>query len=208
MTIEQPISSPPRWAESLLLLLLEPKDRESFSGDLLEEYRETVVPVRGRGANRWYTGQVAWFLWRASWMWGAAIGSALIVRYLFDTLAPVTSFVERSAILTQALVTVFGAAAFWNTWRTDHIRTGMLVALAAAVIGGVLSSAGTAVLLVIWHDPATLRAWQNSGGLDEAFLVVPALLIPIGLVSGAAGAVAAKGLWKPIRRVGGRWSAT
>ena len=125
MTIDRPISSPPRWAESLLLLLLEPKDRESFSGDLLEEYRETVVPARGRGANRWYIGQVAWFLWRASWMWGAAIGSALIVRYLFDTLAPVTNFVERSAILTQAIVTIFGAAAFWNTWRTDHIRTGM-----------------------------------------------------------------------------------
>jgi hypothetical protein len=207
MTIDRPISSPPRWAESLLLLLLEPKDRESFSGDLLEEYRETVVPARGRGANRWYIGQVAWFLWRASWMWGAAIGSALIVRYLFDTLEPVTNFVERSAILTQAIVTIFAAAAFWNAWRTDHIRTGILVALAAAVIGGALSSAGAGVLLGIWHDPATLRAWQNSGGLDEAFVVVPILLIPISLVSGTAGAVAAKGLWMPIRRAGGRWSA-
>jgi hypothetical protein len=206
MTTDRPLPSPPRWAESLLLLLLEPSDRESFSGDLLEEYRETVVPARGRGANRWYAGQVAWFLWRASWMWGVGIGAALIVRYLFDTLVPVTNFVDRSIALSQAIVTIFGAAAFWNTSRTGHIRTGVLVALAAAVIGGVLSSLGSAVLLGIWHDPATLRAWQTSGGVDEALIGVPVLLIPISLVSGAAGALAAKGLWTPIRRLGGRWS--
>jgi hypothetical protein len=207
MTMDRPISSPPLWAESLLLLLLEPEHRESFSGDLLEEYRESAIPGRGRAANRWYAGQVAWFLWRASWMWGFAIGAALIVRYLFDTLSPVTNFVERSTILTQAIATIFGAAAFWNTWRTDRVRTGILVAFVAAVIGGVVSSVGSGVLLAIWHDPATLRAWQNSGGLDEAFVVVPILLIPISLVCGTAGAAAAKGLWMPIQRLGGRWSA-
>src|SRR5688500_10263372 len=35
---------PPRWAEAILRLLLKPEDRESVSGDLLEEYRETIVP--------------------------------------------------------------------------------------------------------------------------------------------------------------------
>lgn len=206
MTSDRHTPSPPRWAESLLLMLLEPADRESLSGDLLEEYRGSIAPARGRGADRWYIGQVAWFLWRASSMWGLAIGAVLIVRYLFDTLSPVTNYVDRSTTLSQTIVATFGAAAFWGTWRTDYIRTGVLVALAAAVIGGVLSSAGSAVLLGIWHDPATLRAWQNSGGLDEAFIGVPLLLIPISLVSGVAGAVAAKGLCRQIVRNGGRWS--
>ena len=32
--------TPPRWAEALLRSLVRPSDRESISGDLLEEYRE------------------------------------------------------------------------------------------------------------------------------------------------------------------------
>jgi hypothetical protein len=198
MTQDRPTVLPPRWADATLRLLLRPEDRESVSGDLLEEYRDTIVPARGRRADLWYVGQVAWFLWRASWMWGAAVGGALLVRYLFDTLAPVTNYADRSALLSQTIMAAFGAAAGWNTWKTNQIRTGLLVALAAAVIGGVLSSAGSGVLLAIWHDPATLREWHNSGGLDEAFVGVPLLLIPISLVSGIAGAVFAKGVgWPP-----------
>ena len=200
MTMDRPTTPPPQWAEATLRLLLKPEDRESVSGDLLEEYRDTIVPARGRDADLWYLGQVFWFLWRASWMWGVAVGATLIVRYLFDTLAPVMNYAERSAILSQTIMATFGAAAGWNTWRTDHIRAGVLVALVAAVIGGVLSSAGSGVLLAIWHDPATLREWRNSGGLDEAFIGVPVLLIPIGLVSGVFGAIAAKGLGRPLRR--------
>ena len=44
MTIDRPTTVPPCWAESLLRLLLPPKDRESVSGDLLEEYRDSVLP--------------------------------------------------------------------------------------------------------------------------------------------------------------------
>jgi hypothetical protein len=50
---------PPRWAESLLTHLLKPRDRESISGDLLEEYREERLPALGRArANLWYTRQI------------------------------------------------------------------------------------------------------------------------------------------------------
>ena len=66
MTIDRPTTLPPRWAESLLCLLLEPEDRESVSGDLLEEYRQAIVPARGAGANRWYVRQVGWYLLRAT----------------------------------------------------------------------------------------------------------------------------------------------
>ena len=39
MTFDRPTTLPPRWAESLLRMMLAPKDRDSVSGDLLEEFR-------------------------------------------------------------------------------------------------------------------------------------------------------------------------
>jgi hypothetical protein len=54
---------PPAWAESLLRRLLSARDRETISGDLLEEYREAIVPLRGAGrAGIWYVGQVMSFV--------------------------------------------------------------------------------------------------------------------------------------------------
>jgi hypothetical protein len=52
-------ATPPRWAERLLRFFLSPRDRDTIPGDLLEEYREHVVPARGRTrANFWYVRQV------------------------------------------------------------------------------------------------------------------------------------------------------
>jgi hypothetical protein len=39
---------PPRWVEGLLRLLLKRRDRDTIAGDLFEEYREVIVPTRGR----------------------------------------------------------------------------------------------------------------------------------------------------------------
>lgn len=50
--------APPRWLERFLLLLLSDRDRETISGDLLEEYREERLPRLGRiRANVWYLRQ-------------------------------------------------------------------------------------------------------------------------------------------------------
>ena len=47
--------TPPRWAETLLRLCLRRRDRDTVTGDLLEEYRETILPARGRlRAQLWY----------------------------------------------------------------------------------------------------------------------------------------------------------
>lgn len=51
---------PPRWAESLLRSCLRPPDRDAVSGDLLEEYRDSVRPSRGRlSADVWYAKRAA-----------------------------------------------------------------------------------------------------------------------------------------------------
>src|SRR5437867_7278394 len=62
MNITEP--SPPRWAERMLRSLLRPSDRESISGDLLEEYRKARRPSLGAlRANIWYIRHVLSLLW-------------------------------------------------------------------------------------------------------------------------------------------------
>lgn len=179
-------------------LLLKPKDRESVSGDLLEEYRDTIVPALGAAANRWYVWQVGSFLLRASWAWGAVLGAALVIRYLFDTRVPVTDYVMRARILTYTIMAACLLAGFSTAWRTRSMRAGVLISLSAATIGALLSIVGTGVMLAIWHDPATLDEWRNSGGLDEAFIDVPLKVVAIGAAMGIAGALLGKGMAKSL----------
>jgi hypothetical protein len=184
---------PPRWAEWLLCLSLKPADRESVSGDLLEEYRETIVPTRGSTADLWYVRQVASFLLRASWVWGGLLGAALVIRYLFDTLAPPTNYVLRATILTYTIMGACVLTGFTTAWRGRTMAAGVLIALSAAAVGALVSIVGTAIMLAIWHDPATLEAWRRSGGLDEAFIDVPLKLLALGVTLGFAGALFGKG---------------
>ena len=183
---------PPRWAEAILRSLLKPGDRESVSGDLLEEYRETIVPALGPAADRWYVWQVGSFLFRASWSWGAVVGGALVIRYLFDTLVPVTDYRMRAATLSYTIIGACLFTGFSTAWRTRSMRVGVLVSFSAATLGALFSIVGAGVMLAIWHDPATLQAWRSSGGLDEAFIVVPLIMVAIGGVIGSAGAVLGK----------------
>jgi hypothetical protein len=196
MTSDSSTTLPPRWAESLLRMLLPTEDRDSVSGDLLEEYRESIVPALGGGADGWYVRQVASYVLRKAWIWGALVGAILVTRYLFDTLAPVryTAGVvhPRSAIMSYSLMATFALCAGWQAWRSGHLRSGVLVALATAAFGGALSAAGTVACLAIWHDPETLQAVQGSGGLAEALWGVPLLLVPIGIITGATGALAGR----------------
>jgi hypothetical protein len=56
------MQDPPRLMERLLLRLLPVRDRETISGDLLEEYREERLPQLGRlRAGFWYLRQVVSF---------------------------------------------------------------------------------------------------------------------------------------------------
>ena len=196
MTSHSSTTLPPRWAESLLRMLLPPEDRDSVSGDLLEEYRESVLPALGDKAKGWYVRQVAGYVLRKAWIWGALVGAVLVTRYLFDTLAPVryTPGVvhPRSAIMSYGLMATFALGSGWQAWRSGHLGSGVVVAFATAAFGGALSAAGTVACLAIWHDPDTLRAVRSSGGLAEALWGVPLLLVPIGLITGATGAIAGR----------------
>ena len=192
MKTAHPDARPPRWAEAVLRLLLKPEDRESVSGDLLEEYRETIVPALGSAADRWYVRQVGSFLLRGSWAWGAFVGAALVIRYLFDTLVPVTDYVMRASILTYTIMAACLLAGFSTAWRTGSMRAGILTSFSAATIGAVFSIVGAGVMLAIWHDPATLDEWRSSGGLGEAFIDVPLKVVVVGVAMGTLGALIGK----------------
>src|SRR5688572_26683602 len=63
------IGRPPRWADALLGTFLNPQEAETESGDLLEAYRDSIYPTRGRWrADLWYVRQVAGYLLRARGM--------------------------------------------------------------------------------------------------------------------------------------------
>jgi hypothetical protein len=206
MTVDRPITLPPRWAESLFRMLLAPRDRDSVSGDLLEEYRQSIVPSLGAKADRWYIRQVTGFVLRATWAWGVIVAAICVWRYLLDTLAPIhyTAGViaPRSAVMSWLLMATFSGCGAWHAWRTGHLRAGVLLTLIAATIGGYLAMAGTLVCLAISHGPETMAAIEGSGGLFEGFPGVPLLLMIVALVTGTPGALAGKMLFWSARRLG------
>lgn len=193
---DDPSTLPPRWAESLLRTMLRPQDRDSISGDLLEEFRESIIPAHGAGANAWYIRQVGGYVLRETWIWSTLVASIFIGRGLVDTLAPIHYtpgvIATRSAIMSWALIATFVLCTAWHAWRTRRIGSAMLLVAVAAVAGGILTTAGSLVSLAIWHDPDTLRAIATSGGLEE-MLVGPMIGgLVYGLVTGLPGAIAGR----------------
>ena len=193
MTFVAPMTLPPDWAETLLEASLSADDRESVTGDLLEEYRQSVVPTVGARAGRWYIRQVSWYVLRAVMPWALLIAGICLVRLVFDALVPVayTRGVvhPRSAIMSRSLLATFAFGGGWHAWRSRRFGSGVLITFATAVIGGIASLGGTLVFLGIWHDPDTLRAIDGSGGLGEALWGMPILLTLIGTAAGTAGAL-------------------
>jgi hypothetical protein len=130
---------------------------------------------------------------RAVMPWALFVAATLLVRFVFDAFVPTTYtrgvIHPRSAIMSNLLIATFAIGAGWHAWRSRRVSSGVLVAVAAAVIGGLISQAGALAILGFRHDPDTLRAIANSGGLDEVLWGVPLLLILIGSVTGTAGAL-------------------
>src|SRR6266508_4198012 len=89
-------SNPPAFVEAVLRLCLKPEDRDSVSGDLLEEYRESIHGGRDRlAADRRYVRQAAGFIWRATWAWAALLAVLTLGRSALDVFVPPASFATR-----------------------------------------------------------------------------------------------------------------
>jgi hypothetical protein len=185
--------TPPLWAEQVLRLLLKPEDRESVSGDLLEEYRVSVAPSRGRvRADIWYLREVIGLVWRAASIWGLLLAVSVIGRDTLDWwLSPTDDFYARSIVSTGVAVALFACAGALTAWRSRSIRSGMLAGTAAGLIAAVIVNLGSVVMLAVKHDPHTMAMIRASGGLDEVFSLPIFITLP-GTVCATVGAVAAK----------------
>lgn len=116
-------SNPPRWAQSLLRAILAERDRDTVSGDLLEEYEEARLPSHGAfRAKLWYLRQVISLisirgLWRAAQdpAWSSAIlwtAPVAFVEFFFVFVLPDRFGVplESSAFALTACAVGAGAA--------------------------------------------------------------------------------------------------
>jgi hypothetical protein len=134
---------PPVWAEALLRALLAQRSRDAIAGDLLEEYRESVLPAAGRfRAQIWYIRQVVSFLNVVDAMdiagkisrpllWG--IGAAFVIGVLFFGL-PYETGIPPSTMLflfSGIVLIVSGATAIrtcldgWSLLRTGFVGFGV-----------------------------------------------------------------------------------
>ncbi|MBZ5633495.1 MAG: permease prefix domain 2-containing transporter [Acidobacteriia bacterium] len=185
-------TSPPRWAEALLRLFLKPEVFASVSGDLLEQYRDSVHPARGLlRADQWYVTQVLGFVLRGTRLWAVLFAAAYVARTAFDWLRPTTDFQTRSEVSTALAAGILLASGFWVAWRSGSFATGAAVGLATTAIAAVLSIAGVAVLLAIWHDPQTMAAIRGSGDLEESLVLPTFLILPGVAIAGVGGLLGA-----------------
>jgi hypothetical protein len=187
-----PNQAPPEWAELVLQAFLPSRAFESVSGDLLEEYRETVLPARGRhGADVWYLSQVIGYAWRSAGVWASLFAVSFLIRAAIDWRIPTTDFHLRSTVSTSIALGIFVLAGFWAGARTGSMRTGAVVGLVSAAFAVPLQLVGAALLIALWHDPATLAAIRGSGGLGEVFTLPIFTVLPCVLISAVGGILGA-----------------
>lgn len=175
--------TPPRWAEGLLRSLLRPSDRESISGDLLEEYRVAKHPALGKlRANAWYVKHVLSVLWLLIRPCAFAVASLTLLSLKIKSLW-YGSLVQAPAVsLLDALIYLW--AGYHGSHRTRLIRTGIVSAGSTSVVAfATLCAAavvGTPTLLML---PIVLPAY---------LLILSALMLTAlgyAVVLGSIGAV-------------------
>jgi hypothetical protein len=175
----------------------------SIIGDLLEEYREVVLPERGRlRAALWFGAQLASLV--RPWMWGTVMGLVFgtwnLVGTVLYPLADDTPLVMLS--LVTFLLVSWALVGFSAVRRTSRIRDAMLGGAIAATISTTLFGIANFVRVTVFLDVIKDRAdwvgliarFNASGSTDlRAFVVseystsIPATIIVLGVVGALMG---------------------
>lgn len=191
MAAEEPRvdSDPPSWAQSLIPWLVRADRAENVAGDLLEQYRETVLPERRRRrADAWYVRQVLGFLWRLTWPFVVLIAVQVVARAVADTLAPPDDYQFRSSLTTWGAINSYLVAGAYGAWRTRRVSTGALLAITSHTLAHAVAILFTIGFFatVISHNTDMLRLFQVTGGWGEVW-GLPLMLMPVVAVLGLAG---------------------
>jgi len=170
------MSNPPEAAELILRALLPADARESVSGDLLEEYRESRVPAAGElRADLWYWRQVGGMWLRAYWWFVVPVVLLLVGVDVFTTFraASGASYLDGLPRLPFALkpplvaVGLLGLATAYGSWRTERWQGGLVAALGVSVILWLFAVAWTNATFypfaqVQQFNPEWVGAWHSS----------------------------------------------
>ena len=158
---------------------------------MLEEYRASIVPTRGKiAADRWYVRQVSGFVWRTTWLWALAFSGPFIARTAYDWLVPTTDFHLRAQLSTDLGVATLLVIGLWAGWRARSFAAGVAMAVVVSQIAAIISVASGGLLFALLATPDVRRAIDGSGGLGEAFALPFVMIVP-ALIVGAVGSAAA-----------------
>ena len=172
-------------------------------GDLLEEYREVVLPSRGRiRATLWFGWQLASLV--KPWMWGTGIGLALGLESLIGTVvSPLAE--DTPLVMLSLLVLVVGSwtlVGFSATRRSLRLRDAILGGMIVAAISMALFGIASFVRVTVFLDTIKYRSdwvgliarFNASGSQDlRAFVIaeysrsIPLSIAVMAGVGAAAG---------------------
>ena len=182
--------TPPLWADFWLRSLLPARDRDTVSGDLLEEYRENIRPRRSQlAADLWYVGQVSRFAWRI-FAWAAVLAAIIVTRNAADWFAPTVDFGRRgemTTLLVFATLLVIGAS---SALRTQSVVAGAAATASALTLSAVMCAMAHAMIYLQWGNAATIAAISRSGGLAEVFSLPFTMIVPGTLIGWMGAAIA------------------
>jgi hypothetical protein len=179
---------PPAWADTILRILVGPDNAETVSGDLLEEYRDSVCPGRSPlRADLWFVARVAGYAWRTIGIWTVVLAALQLGRDMLDWSLPPLDYTMRSALTTYSVVGVFIALGCWRAYSTRSLRASTLAAFMTGTLAAAIKVAGIVLVIMLWQDVHT----ERSGGLGEA-LELPWLIILPGTLVSMIGGLAGK----------------
>jgi hypothetical protein len=193
------------WGEMALRLVVRGRDRDTISGDLLEEYREEILPKRGAiRARLWYARQVVSFVRPVTWglLIGAAAGTLQLLSTALDPLADDSAgvmLVIAATLLLLWMLASLGATTSAQRLR-DVVVSGIVIGAATMAVAYVSSIVRVNLFLDQIRDRAdwvnlvsrfrasefhSLRAYANHEYLGS----LPSLLALGAVAGGCCGAL-------------------
>jgi hypothetical protein len=190
---------PPVWAEVLLRALLAQRSQDAIAGDLLEEYRESVLPAVGTFRARiWYFRQVMSFLNVADVMdvaakisgpllWGAA---AALLAYVLIFALPSATGIPFSTLLFlfTGIVLIVGAGTAIRRLekRRSLFRMWYIGFVCFAAVTAVVTSAQVFRPVIIMGTFLAIATTTGFHGAWRTGLVRAGIVVAVGIGTAAA----------------------
>lgn len=203
----------PRWADHVLRLLVGSRKWESISGDLLEEYRQAILPSAGpTGGRLWYARQLLSYATPLHFgMLGGILAASAIVlsNIVLPSLGIEIGPAPRAETVLNALcfgglLLFWAMAGFLAHWRLrtlgSSLRWGATIAfIHIALIMLTFFAINNIFLDIVSRQPdklwdfqhsgaSSMRAYVNIAALKGLCFVLP-VFVAVGAACGTAGGI-------------------